>query len=356
MRRLIILTDEISRFLLSISDFKNYTSMDTDKIRTYFLGNDYDVKVCKFSELDLNEDYRGVFILYQSSEGPGSFYKRYIEDLIYHLEKNGAIVLPGFELLRAHHDKIFMELLRSGFSDNTLKSVRSRYYGSWADALNYDSPFPVVIKRISSAGSEGVFLANNRNEYVKFIKKAGKIIVGHSMNEIFSGYIKRGVKKLLNFLQPARSRYLNYLSIPVSTSIVVQNFLKGLSGDYKVLIFGKKYYTLYRKNRENDFRASGSGRLYEVPEIEHEGLLNFAHKITKEINFPIFGVDVGFDGKEFHLLEFQVIHVGPATLQRSGFWHELHDGKWLRFEGASDLEQEFSRALDDHIKLMYKNQ
>lgn len=356
MRKLIILTDEISRFLLSISDFKNYTSMDTNKIKAYFLGKDYNVKVCKFSELDLNEDYRGVFILYQSSEGPGSFYKRYIEDLIYYLEKNGAIVLPDFELLRAHHDKIFMEMLRSGFTDSSLKSVRSRYYGSWADAMNYDSGFPAVIKRISSAGSEGVFLANNRNEFVKYVKKAGKIIVGHSMNEIYTDYLKKGVKRLLNLFQPERSKYLNYHTIPLSTSIVVQNFLKGLSGDYKVLIFGKKYYTLYRKNRENDFRASGSGRLYEVPEIEHEGLLNFAHKITREINFPIFGVDIGFDGQEFHLLEFQVIHVGPATLQRSGFWHELHDGKWIRFEGRSDLETEFSSALDDHIKLMYKNQ
>ena len=134
MKRLIILTDEESEFLVSKADFKNFTSMDIDKIKTYFFTKDYNVNVRKFSELDLSEDYNGVYILYQTSEARGSFYKRYIEDLVYFLEKQGAIVMPKHELLKAHHNKIFMELMRSKFVDKSLKTIKSRCYGSWVDA------------------------------------------------------------------------------------------------------------------------------------------------------------------------------------------------------------------------------
>jgi len=354
MKRLIILTDEESEFLVSKADFKNFTSMDIDKIKTYFFTKDYNVNVRKFSELDLSEDYNGVYILYQTSEAPGSFYKRYIEDLIYFLEKQGAIVMPKHELLKAHHDKIFMELMRSKFVDKSLKTIKSMCYGSWVDAQNYNSNFPVVIKRTSSSGGAGVFLAKNRKEYSKNIKKAGNILIATSLMDLYTDYFKKAVKKLIKYFFPSKSKYVQYNTTPVSTSIVVQTFIEDLYGDYKVLIFGRKYYSMYRKNRDNDFRASGSGKFYEVPEKEHEGLLNFAKKITTEIDFPIFGIDIGFDGKEYHLLEFQMIHLGTSALHRSKFWHEFHDAKWTKYEGASDLEEEFSRALNDYITLRYK--
>lgn len=349
MKRLIILTDEDSMFLISKADFKNFSSMDIERIKTYFFAEDYNVVVCKFSELDLSENYYGVYILYQTSEAQGSFYKSYIEDLIYFLEKQGAMVLPSHELLKAHHNKVFMELMRSKFADESLKTIKSKCYGSWVDARNYISDFPVVIKQTSSSGSAGVFLAKNRKEYNKYIKKAGKVLIGQSLTNIFIDYLKKDVKKLIKYFSPSKSKYLQFDTAPVSMSIVVQPFIKGLNGDYKVLIFGRKYYCMYRKNKTNDFRASGSGRFYEVPDKDQEGLLNFAKKITAEIDFPIFGLDVGFDEREYHLLEFQMIHLGTSALQRSKFWHEFHDGKWIRFDGVSDLEEVFSHTIIDFI-------
>jgi glutathione synthase/RimK-type ligase-like ATP-grasp enzyme len=354
MKKFIILTDEDSEFLVSKADFKNFTSMDVGKIKRYFIARDYNVSVFKFSELDLNEDYRGVYIIYQTSEAEGGFYKRYIEDLIYFLEKQGAIVMPGLELLKAHHDKIFMELMRSKFVDKSLKTIKSFCYGSWIDAKNYNSQFPVVIKRTSSSGGAGVFLAKSRKEYIRKIKKAGSVIVALDPMNYYKVYFKNAIKKLIKTLSPEKSKYVQYNTTPLSTSIIVQTFIDGLYGDYKVLIFGRKYYCMYRKNRVNDFRASGSGKFYEVPEQEHEGLLNFAKKITSEIDYPIFGIDIGYDGKEYHLLEFQMIHLGTSALQRSKFWHEFHDGKWNKYDGVSDLEEELSRTINDYITQRYK--
>ena len=346
MKSLIILTDEQSEFLVSRADPGGYTSMDVEKIMNYFKTRDFSVRVCKFSELDLRDDYRGVYVLYQSSETPGGFYKRYIESIIYFLEKMGAITLPKYEYLRAHHDKVSMEIMRSGFSDSALKTLESRPYGSWVDALKYDSVFPVVVKAASSSASAGVFLARNKEEYDKIVRKAGKVIVAGGLADLFTGWIKTQSKRLIKAIDPSKNKYYwKYNTTPLSMPLVVQPFVDGLEGDFKVLFFGGKYFSMYRKNRENDFRASGSGSFLGVPDDKFDGLLNFARKVTEEINFPMIGMDIGFDGKEYHLIEFQMIDMGTSALQRSEFWHEFKNGKLLRFDGKSDLEEEFSRSV-----------
>ncbi len=354
MKRLLILTDEESEFLVSKPDLKFFRSMDVGSIKSHFTARGFEVSVLKFSELDLNKDYKGFYVIYQTSEAEGNFYKRYIEDLVYFLEKQGAVVLPPHELLKAHHNKIFMELLRYKFADESLKTIKSWCYGSWVDARNFNSHFPAVIKRTSSSGGAGVFLAKNKNQYDKYVKKAGRVIFALDLGDFIVVYFKNVIKKLIKFLYPSRSKYVKYNTAPLSSSIIVQNFIEGLRGDYKVLIFGRKYYCMYRKNRDNDFRASGSGRFYEVPEKDQEGLLNFAKRITSEIDFPIFGIDIGFDGKDYHLIEFQMIHLGTSALQRSRFWHEFNDGGWEKHDGISNLEEELSRAICDYISLKYQ--
>lgn len=328
--------------------------MDIDKIKKYFISKDFNVVIKKFHELDFAEDFRGNYILYQTSEAPGSFYKRYIEDLIFHLEKGGAIVLPGYEYLKAHHNKIYMELMRTRFKDDLLKTIKSKCFGSWEDALNIQPDFPVVIKQSSSSGGAGVFLARNSSDYKKYIKRAGRILTSRNVTDLFIKYFKFIIKKIIKYLYPSRSRYVEYDTSPISNSLIVQTFIDGLKGDFKVLIFDRKYYMMYRKNRKNDFRASGSGKFYEVPQIEQEGLLEFAGRIKSEIDFPIIGMDIGFDGKKYHLLEFQMVHPGTSALQRSKYWHEYHDGKWVRFDGSSDLEVEFWRSIYNFINNRYQ--
>jgi hypothetical protein len=153
------------------------------------------------------------------------------------------------------------------------------------------------------------------------------------------------------FLQfKIKTKYRLYPYTFYRKKIIVQNFIRGLQGDYKVIYFGGKYYALYRKNRDNDFRASGSGKLYPVDEKELPGLLEFARKLTLEIDFPIIGMDIGFDGERYHLFEFQCIHIGPYTLQASQFWYEYIDGDWVKGIGSSILEEEYCRTIHNFIK------
>lgn len=349
MRRLFILTDGDSEFLVSKADFRNFTSMDVEIISNWFRDHDYEVTVCKFSELELNVNFKDQYFLYQTSEAPGGFYKRYIEDLVYYLEKKGAVVMPCHEYLKAHHDKVFMEFLRMNFTDESLKTIKSKCYGSWVDARTYDGGFPAIIKQASGSAGKGVYLAHNGREYKKYVKSAGRIIVGSGISDLVATFFKNTLKKAVKLIYPEKSKFVQYNTAPVSSAIVVQNFIPGLGGDYKVLYFGARYYCMFRKNRKNDFRASGSGQFFEVPDEEQEGLLNFARRLTLEIDFPIIGMDIGFDGHDYHLIEYQMIHIGTSALQRSKFWHEYSDGRWIRNSGASVLEVEFARSVHEFI-------
>jgi glutathione synthase/RimK-type ligase-like ATP-grasp enzyme len=325
--------------------------MDVKKIEQMFASKGFTVEVMEFSQLDVNRDYKGYYVLYQTSETVGQFYKKYVEDLIYYLQMNGAIVLPEYKYLKAHHNKGFMELLRNTFSDKSLKTVSSKYYGTPIEALKEDPKLPVVIKQISGSGSTGVYCAKTKKEYEKYVRKVSKTIIADSYLDLHIGIIKNRIKKLLALVS---QKYRNKIPKKVYRPFVVQNFIPGLPGDYKVLYFGGKYYTLYRENRENDFRASGGGCLYEVPMEDNIPLLDFARKVVREIDFPIIGMDIGFDGKDYHLFEFQMIHIGPYALQRSNYYFIWKDNCWECVKEKSDLEEEFTRSIYEYIESKYK--
>jgi glutathione synthase/RimK-type ligase-like ATP-grasp enzyme len=350
MNNLLILIDYNSEFLISLNNRNEYVSMDVNKLEQLFISKGFNVKVIEFSNLDFNNDYSGYFVLYQTSEAIGQFYKKYIEDIIYYLQMTGAKVLPDYRYLKAHHNKGFMELLRSNFSDDSLKTISSKYYGAAIDALKAETKLPIVIKQISGSGSTGVYCAKTNIEYKNYVKKASRTIIGAGYYNLYSTVVKDMMKKILSIID---SKYYVKISEQVQRPIIVQNLIQGLSGDYKVLYFGGKYYTLYRENRKNDFRASGGGLLKEVPMEENEPLLDFAQKLVREIDFPIIGMDIGFDGNKYHLIEFQMIHLGPYTLQRSNYHFIWNNNQWKCINEKSDLEEEFTRSICEHIENKY---
>ena len=347
MKKLYILTDYKGDFLISLNAESKFVSMDCLMLVDMFKKYGFDVRIKKFAELDYDKNYAGCLFLYQTSEAIGQFYKKYIEDIVYHLERNGAIMFPKYEYLKAHHNKGFMELLKSSFADKDLKTIKSKYLGNPIEAEDYEVKLPVVIKQISGAGSAGVYLARTMEEYWKYINIASKTVTDSSYIQLARKLIINSMIKVKSLINPHfKKRTLSKIYRP----IVVQSFVENLLGDYKVLYFGGKYFTLYRRNRENDFRASGSGRLHEVPMEENAPLLNFAQKVVRVIDFPIIGIDIGFDGKRYHLLEFQMIHLGPYTLQKAKHYFICEDNAWRCIKQESNLEEEFARSIIDYVE------
>ena len=136
-----------------------------------------------------------------------------------------------------------------------------------------------------------------------------------------------------------------------NAKLVVQNFIPGLSGDYKVLFFSGHYFVLHRENRQNDFRASGSGHFIAVDPAEIEGILNFAHRCTFAIDSPFISLDIGFDGDQHHLIEFQCVSFGLKALTLATGYYECDEtGQWLWVPGKSSPEREFARTVLQYLK------
>ena len=335
--------------LYILTDYKGYfgskqksewyqSGMDLKRLQSLFKQEGFNPILKCFSSIDFrSESFQGKYVIYTSSEDPGYYYKDYIEDVIYALHYQGARVIPGFEFLRANNNKVFMELLRDLLPHKSIKNIRSLHYGTLEKMVESADKitFPVVIKAAKGAMSKGVYLANDINELKRKTKKISRTSFPFKVLWELKNYIKHKGKIKLS------SRFRE--------KFVAQNFVENLNGDWKVLVFGDKYYALERKNRKNDFRASGSG-IFMFDEKINNDLLDFASDVFEKFNLPNLSLDIGFNGKEYFLIEFQALYFGTKTLENSPFYFVNDNLNWKIIKGKSDLEVEYVKSISSYIK------
>lgn len=337
-----------SKDILILTDYKGYFGskqitpiyrggLDVEKLVSNFSNHGFKVKLVGFTEIDICEvmALRPV-ILYTSSEDQHGRYKSFIEDVIYDLEQRGIEVIPSYSCLIAHNNKVAMELLRSRSNLQEIKTIHSKIFGTLEELKQgaTELEYPVVVKTHAGAMSRGVAKADNKKE---LIKKAAKFSKSYSL--------RHDLKELLRKVK-YRSRYVQESCY--RTKFIVQNLIKGLDNDWKVLVYGNRCYALRRDNRENDFRASGSGKFIFSKDIP-SGMLDFALKIRKHFNVPHISLDIAFDGIRFHLIEFQFIYFGTTTIEKSPHYFELLDGEWQVIKGKSNLEETYVDSIINYI-------
>lgn len=132
MNRIYLLTDYRDQFYFS-TRYRG-ASVQVDRLADFFSRAGYTLVVKRFADIDFRtENYHKEWVLYQSSEDPGILYKDYIEDILLALELQGARLIPDFKYFRAHHNKIFMELLRDILPIQGIKSIISRGFGTFEE-------------------------------------------------------------------------------------------------------------------------------------------------------------------------------------------------------------------------------
>jgi glutathione synthase/RimK-type ligase-like ATP-grasp enzyme len=304
-----------------------------------FEDQGFQVSYLHFSDIDFRKmNFKDQYVLYTATEDHYLHYKDYIEDVIYALQLQGARIIPEYKFLRAVNNKVFMEILRDVSSLEEIKNTKTSHFGALED-LNrgIESIDQIsVIKPAGGAMSTGVSLSQNKSELLKNAKKLSRT---KSLFFEFKDYLR--TLKHKGYLKESKHR----------KKFIVQNFVPNLDNDWKVLVFGEKYYILYRKNRENDFRASGSGNFIFKEDVP-SGIFDFAKKIFNEFKVPNISLDIGFDGKEFFLIEFQAIQFGSTTLQKSPFYFKQDKSDWVIHKEKSILEKEYA---DSVVKFINNN-
>ena len=214
----------------------------------------HDVEVLEFADLDLSrDDLHGIHAIYTSSEDAGAHYKRYIEAKIIGLRMVGARPIPEPELLLAHHDKVMMESVRQTRLSNSPGQLACHAYGTLEEFQSHSGDWaerPAVMKPAQGAGFRGVTLVHDRKEGLRTARRLSRSF---------------GVREM-DFELAKRWRHHDYIHRSWHRrSIILQQFLPNLAGDYKVVPYGERFYNLGRANRPNHFRARRVGRLRICP-------------------------------------------------------------------------------------------
>jgi glutathione synthase/RimK-type ligase-like ATP-grasp enzyme len=330
--KIILLLDYQGRFSSKWSAKPYRSGMNLDLLKKEFQLNGYEVEYLHYSDINFRErNFNGEIILYTSSEDSDLFYKSYIEDIIYALEMQGANLIPSFKFIKAHHNKVFMEIMRDLSSFKGVKNIQSDHFGTLED-FEYKSEtitYPKVFKGASGAVSSSVRMVKSKNEVTRTIKKLCRSkAFSNELWDLGRSFKYKGYKK--------ESKYRK--------KFILQNFRANMNKDWKIIVFGEKYFVLERKVRKNDFRASGSGLLSYNKDIP-KGLLDYAHAVFKSFNIAFFAMDIGYDGENFCLLEFQAINFGTHTVDTAPFYFEKKDHNWEIINDKTIVEKEFAISV-----------
>ena len=284
MKRILILMDHCGYTFTSLK--RNYLkSIDLEKLKDNLEKKGYKVFISSLHAIDERYKISGTYVFYPSSEVHGLFYKEYIEDILLELDLRGLILLPAYKYFRAHHNKVFMELLRPNLKNINSQTIISYPIYDNRDLMNIledlesKLKYPMVLKMSSGSGSRGVSLAKNRKDLLGKVKKMTYVKYRNYSMPWYSNVFSSKMKTLLRKI--CHKAYINR-SYP-QEKMVIQNFIANLKYDYKVLVFGNKYYVLKRLTRENDFRASGSGKLIFPDQINDADMILLARDVSKQI-------------------------------------------------------------------------
>ncbi|WP_367103880.1 RimK family alpha-L-glutamate ligase [uncultured Psychrobacter sp.] len=300
---------------------QSWKSLNVNKIAGLLEYNTEIITINDLKNIELNESDT---VVYTSSDEENI--RLYMRDIMYFINQKCRI-LPNYNMLLGHENKGFQELLRKELGFGNLKG---NYFFDIDDSI---LPTPKVLKTVSGAGSSGVFLVKNKKD-MKDIK-----------DNHFDVSKKRRLIKLQRRIKLKRNEFYFYKYRHKGFNrFVEQEFIPNLKNDFKILVFGNRFYTLKRSIRKNDFRASGSG-LFEYVTAPEE-VLNFAKSIFSKLDNPYASLDIAQSANGCHLIEFQGTNFGPLALLKSSTRKVFLDNNWIEEKNDQDLEENFAYAIN----------
>lgn len=227
--------------------------------------------------------------------------------------------------------------------------IKSWVFWEKESALNFaeETDYPIVFKLKNGAGSTNVILIRHKKEAQKAINKMfGKGVSANSIplkgkvkykdleKLVRSKIDKYFLNKIKNIEPPMWQLSKNY--------VLFQKFLPNNSFDTRITTIGKRAFAFRRFTRENDFRASGSGKIdYNIESIDLR-LIKLAFKISKEMNFQTMAYDFLYNEmQEPEVCEVSYTYSDKAIFDCSGYWDENLNWKeghfWPEYMHLKDL-------------------
>ena len=333
--KIAIVTDYLGRFGSKQKSELYRQGMDLEKLKIYFSKLNYRLTFYDYSNcIDLLHIKDAHYVIYTSSEDPEERYKSYIEDHLRLLSLSHHRIIPSENFLRAHNNKVFMEMLRINHNFHDVEIFNSRFVATKNELKKLELSYPIIMKAAVGALSRNVKLSNNINEALKnFHELCPKVSFSNKIREIARRLRHRG-----NYNPEAIYR----------GKVVIQNFIPNISFDWKVLIYYDKIFILKRNNRPNDFRASGSG-LFSYDKNVKQEILNLAWSTRLKLKVPHLSLDIATGEKGLVIFEFQALGFGTKTIENAPFYFVKKNEDWDLIENNVDLEEIYVTSLHYYL-------
>lgn len=311
------------------SAVNSWNTLDIKLLSKLFVEKGYFVQYIFITDIRDIEFKKTDILIYTSSEREDI--RAYLKDVLYFV-KDICLLLPSYEILLAHENKGFQEIMRNHLN---IENLNSQYL---FDIDQVNGKYPFVYKNISGSGSNGVELVKNDKDLQSIKRK------------YFSSNFNRTLKNLVRASQLPKENYklYNYYYKPFRR-FVTQDFIKDLTCDYRVLVVGNRFYAMRRDVREGDFRASGSKKFHhhDVP----FDVLNYSKIIFQKLNSPYISMDLAYDNKEVYLIEYQGTNFGSTVLRKSSGYYVCEGETWSFVEQASNHEETLAYGLINFVEL-----
>jgi len=212
------------------------------------------------------------------------------KSLLFALEQNGFSVFPDFNSAWHFDDKIGQKYLLEALKIDLVKTwvfYDSKSALQWISKTN----FPKVFKLRGGAGSQNVQLVHSKSEALKLVNKAfskgfpaydgwGSLKERYRKWRLGKADFKEVIKGTIRLIKPPR--YAKVMGSEINY-LYFQEFIPNNDFDIRIIVIDGKAFGIKRMNRENDFRASGSGFiLYEKEHID-EVFVKAAFEIHKKL-------------------------------------------------------------------------
>lgn len=203
-------------------------------------------------------------------------------------------VFPNYETIWHFDSKISQSYLFQYKKIKTPKTFSSFNYNEAINKAN-NSEYPIVVKESNGAGSSGVKLIKSHRQMVKYINKR---------------FLWENI-----FARKISSRLFDRFG-----QIYLQEFLPSNDSDLRITVIGCKFaFGFWRKNRDDDFRASGSGKLDYKTSIPTE-IIEYCCKISADNNFDSMAYDILFKDGDYHIIEMSYGYNETAIYKCEGFY------------------------------------
>ncbi len=268
--------------------------------------------------------------------------------LLFSLEQSGFTVFPDFNTAWHFDDKVGQKYLMEVLN---IEAVKTWVFYDEKTSLQWinETTFPKVFKLRGGAGSQNVQLVKSKEKARQLVKKAfGSGFPAYdgmgSLKERFRKFrlgnapFREVVKGTVRLVKPPR--YAQVMGSEIDY-LYFQEFIPNNDSDIRIIVIDGKAFGIKRMNRENDFRASGSGFIkYDKASID-EIFVETAFKIHRKLNAQCVAYDFVFDvNRKPLLIEISYGFANAGYNECPGYWDEQlnwHQGKFNPYGWMVDL-------------------